>query len=256
MYKTLDAILETELNASWLTVGDGRYGNDAKYIIDKHGDAVASDISDILLKEAAMSGHIPKYSQENGEHLSFTDAAFDYVLCKEAYHHFPRPMIALYEMLRVANSGVFLIEPSDNHINDTVFKLLFSRIKLTLKRLLGHGSSRHDFESSGNYVFRISKREIEKVAMGLDYRTVAFKGINDAYFPGVEFEKQSENSPTKTKVKALIGINNFLCNIGITNHGLLATIIFKKILSEKLQKKLISSGFDLVNLPENPYING
>ena len=92
--------------------------------------------------------------------------------------------------------------------------------------------------------------------MGLDYRTVAFKGINDAYFPGVEFEKQSENSPTKTKVKALIGINNFLCNIGITNHGLLATIIFKKILSEKLQKKLISSGFDLVNLPENPYING
>jgi ubiquinone/menaquinone biosynthesis C-methylase UbiE len=254
MYKTLDPILETELHASWLTVGDGRYGNDAKYIVDNCGDAMASDISDILLKEAAECGRIRKYSQENAEHLSFEDAAFDYVLCKEAYHHFPRPMIALYEMLRVAKRGIFLIEPNDSHINDRVFNLIFSRMKLALKKILGRGTAYHDFESSGNYVFRLSKREVEKVAMGLNYRTVAFKGINDAYFPGVEFEKLSKTSQTKTKVQALIGVNNLLCRIGISNYGLLAAIIFKRRPSEKLRRKLISSGFDMVDLPENPYI--
>lgn len=39
------------------------------------------------------------------------DDAFDYVLCKDSYHHMPRPMIALYQMLRVARRAVVLIEP-------------------------------------------------------------------------------------------------------------------------------------------------
>jgi SAM-dependent methyltransferase len=40
------------------------------------------------------------FQKENAEQLSFEDESFDFVLCKEAYHHFPRPMIALYEMIR------------------------------------------------------------------------------------------------------------------------------------------------------------
>ena len=256
MYQMLDAILETEPNASWLTVGDGRYGNDAKYIIDKQGDATASDISDILLKEAASDGHIPKYSRENAEQLSFADNSFDYVLCKEAYHHFPRPMIALYEMLRVSKKGIFLIEPNDSYINENLFKLLFSNMKSTLKKFLGGSYGNHDFESSGNYVFRISKREMEKVALGLNFGTVAFKGLNDAYFPGVEFEKLADNGPTKKKVKALIGLNNLLCKIGIANHSILAAVIFKNTPGKTLQKKLKDSGFKIVHLPKNPYIAG
>ena len=36
--------------STWLTVGDGRYGTDAHYIINQSGNAHASDISDKLLK--------------------------------------------------------------------------------------------------------------------------------------------------------------------------------------------------------------
>ena len=113
MYHLLDPIIKTQPQASWVTVGDGRYGTDAKAIIDKGSKALATDISDTLLKEAQEIGFIPDYRQENAEALSFQDAEFDYVFCKESYHHFPRPMLALYEMLRVAQKGVVLIEPND-----------------------------------------------------------------------------------------------------------------------------------------------
>ena len=116
MYQVLDPILVAEPKAKWLTVGDGRYGNDAKYITEKGCDALATDISEYLLKEAKDIDYISKYKLENAESLSFHDLEFDYVFCKESYHHFPRPMLALYEMLRVANSGVLLIEPNDSQI--------------------------------------------------------------------------------------------------------------------------------------------
>ena len=129
-------------------------------------------------------------------------------------------------------------------------------MKSALKRFLGGSYGNHDFESSGNYVFRISKREMEKVALGLNFRTVAFRGLNDAYFSGVEFEKLADNGPTKKKVKALIGLNNLLCKIGIANHGILAAVIFKNTPCITLQKKLKDSGFKIVHLPKNPYISG
>ncbi|MEZ5593447.1 MAG: class I SAM-dependent methyltransferase [Gammaproteobacteria bacterium] len=116
MYQTIDPILEVDPQSKWLTVGDGRYGKDAKYIIEKGSDALATDISEYLLMEAKNIGYINKYKLENAELLSFQDSMFDYVLCKESYHHFPRPMVALYEMLRVTKKGVFLIEPNDAYV--------------------------------------------------------------------------------------------------------------------------------------------
>ncbi|MDP2921173.1 MAG: class I SAM-dependent methyltransferase [Candidatus Omnitrophota bacterium] len=257
MYQALDPILTAEPKAKWLTVGDGRYGNDAKYIMEKGCDALASDISDVLLKEAVDIGYIPKYRKENAESLSFAESEFDYVFCKESYHHFPRPMLALYEMLRVAAKGVFLIEPNDGYVNDRFFEVFFRNVKSMIKTLLGRAANKnHGFEESGNYMFSISKREIEKVALGLNYRTVAFKGINDAYIFGVEYEKLSANGPLQKKIKILINIADFLCRIGINKYGLLAAIIFKKEPSKELRRKLTEKGFEIIYLPDNTYISG
>jgi hypothetical protein len=44
MYHALDPILVKEPQAKWLTVGDGRFGNDAKYITEKGCDALPTDI--------------------------------------------------------------------------------------------------------------------------------------------------------------------------------------------------------------------
>lgn len=255
MYQALDPILEAEPEAKWLTVGDGRYGKDAKYITEKGCDALATDISEHLLREARNLGYIDKYKVENAESLSFGDATFDYVCCKESYHHFPRPMLALYEMLRVAKSGVLLIEPNDDYIVDRCSAILLRNLKDLLKRLLRKETSRHSFEDSGNYVYRTSRREIEKVALGLNYRQVAFKGINDAYFPGVEHEKLAGKGPLQKKTTRLIATLDFLCKLGLTDYGLLVSIIFKNEISNPLRQKLIDDGYQIVRLPDNPYIS-
>jgi ubiquinone/menaquinone biosynthesis C-methylase UbiE len=256
MYQILDPILLQDPKATWLTVGDGRYGKDAKYILEKGCDVVASDISDVLLKEAKDIGFIVEYRKENAESLSLADGEFDYVFCKEAYHHFPRPMLALYEMLRVARKAVILIEPNDSYVSNTLPKRSCRNVKNTIKALLGRAKvGRHCFEESGNYVFTISRREVEKVALGLNYKIVAFKGINDSYVPGVEHEKLSNNGPLQKRVRRLTTVANVCCKLGFMDHKLLAAIIFKHEPSEQLLRQLGGNGFEIIPLPDNPYIS-
>jgi ubiquinone/menaquinone biosynthesis C-methylase UbiE len=254
MYRVLDPILNSDPKAKWLTVGDGRYGTDAKYIIDKGCEAIASDISDSLLKEAKDLEYIPEYKKENAESLSFNDSEFDYVFCKEAYHHFPRPMLAFYEMLRVASKGVLLIEPNDPYINNKVSVIIFRYLKNIIKFIFRRETNQHNFEESGNYMFTISRREIEKVALGLNHKIIAFKGINDVYFAGVEFEKLSEKGPLQKKIRASISIANFLCRLGVVDYGILAAIIFKQEPSSELLQQLVKKGYEIIHLPDNPYI--
>ena len=255
-YQTLDPILRGDSNAKWLTIGDGRYGKDAKYILDKGCDALPTDISDVLLKEARNIGYIHNYRKENAESLTFNDSEFDYVLCKESYHHFPRPQIALYEMLRVAHKGVVLIEGNDSCINNKVTERFVRKVKNTLKLLLGREIKKHSYEESGNYVFTISRREVEKVALGLNYKMVCFKGINDAYKDGVENEKLSKNGLLQKKISRMISLRNLFCKIGLIDYGQLTAIIFKQEPSENVLHNLSKAGYELIKLPDNPYISG
>lgn len=117
-------------------------------------------------------------------------------------------------------------------------------------------SHRHEFEESGNYVFSISRRELEKVSLGLNYKTISFKGINDVYFAGVEFEKLSEKGPLLKKIKLLINTADYLCRLGIMDYGMLGAILFKKEPSKELLQKLAKGGYEIVHLPENPYVSG
>ena len=48
----------------WLTLGDGRYGTEANYLISKGIDALATDYSDKLLKIGQEIGFINKYQKE------------------------------------------------------------------------------------------------------------------------------------------------------------------------------------------------
>jgi len=48
-------------------------------------------------------------TEGNAEHLSFSNEAFDAVLCSEAFHHFPHPEQALQEMHRVAKTRSLLM---------------------------------------------------------------------------------------------------------------------------------------------------
>ena len=256
LYQTLDPLLITESQAKWLTIGDGRYGKDAHYIIEKGSDALATDISGYLLREAKDFGYITDYKVENAESLSFNDSTFDYVLCKESFHHFPRPMLALYELLRVAKSGVVLIEPNDPYISDRLLIFFLRSLINSFKNMFGKKVEKHAFEGTGNYVYSLSKRELEKVALGLNYKVVAFKGMNDAYFDGVEYEKLADNGPLQKKVVRSIKRRNLICNLGLLHYKKLVSIIFKEEPSIELAQRLVSAGYEIVQLPDNPYISG
>jgi ubiquinone/menaquinone biosynthesis C-methylase UbiE len=258
MYDCLLPILETYRGAKWLTVGDGRCGTDANYIIENGSQALATDLVVDLLEEAKKIGFIADYKKENVEALSFADDEFDFTLCKESYHHFPRPALGLYEMLRVSKRGIILIEPSDafsfSKISD-LSKILFLLSKTILKfAISGKKINRNSYEPVGNYISRISEREIEKISLALNFPAIAFKGQNDFYLPGVETEICQKNAPLFKKIKRKILFFDLLSKINLQNYGLLTAIIFKEQPSPECVQKLKQQGFHVIMLEKNPYI--
>jgi len=254
IYKLVDPLLAQAPGADWLTVGDGRYGLDAQYLIAHGAKALPTDISDTLLAEAKSAGLIKAYRKENAESLSFADESCDYVLCKESYHHFPQPMKALYEMLRVARQAVIMIEPNDQTIVHGGVGVLSRMLKDIVKRALGRPVDYHNFETSGNYAYAISRREMEKVALGAGMHVVAFRGINDYYLPGVEFEPSDPTNDLFRRVAGKIARYDLLCKMGISQPALLAVVLFKRPPSAELRENLGRQGFDVVDLPQNPYL--
>jgi ubiquinone/menaquinone biosynthesis C-methylase UbiE len=259
MYNLLDPILEIDNTATWLTVGDGRFGGDAKYIFDHGSKVLATDLTEVLLKEAVEMGYIENYKVENAENLSFDDSAFDYVFCKEAYHHFPRPYIALYEMLRVAKKGVVLIEPNDDVCAKTIRSMIHS-FKGIIKHYLGKDKNIRILkgsyeEGNANYIYSISKKEIEKLSLALDYKYVVFKGLNDHYIQGGEYENINENGGViQNEIKKRIRRRNLFCKLQVVDYGLLCTIILKTEPSQELLSELQKSGYEINKLSKNPYI--
>lgn len=253
MHRVLDPIIREYPDASWLTVGDGRFASDARYLCEKGISVMATDISDSLLKEAKDEGFIKQFKKENAETLSFQDASYDFVLCKESFHHFPRPMIALYEMLRVCRMGVILVEPNDTYIDTLTAAKVKHYFKRRAKEFLGRKTELHAFEKAGNYVYKLSRHEVEKVALGMNYRTVAFRGINDYYTGGVEYEKADPCSALFRKVSRRVRLQDFLCKLRLSNYALLVSIIFKQCPGDEFLDKLKKTGYDVVYLPKNPY---
>lgn len=141
------------LNGSRILVASCGSGIDIHYL-GKYYKAnwVASDIAVNAVSYTCKA--IPEISglAADTEQLPFPDAVFDYAFIAASLHHFPRPQIALYELLRVARYGVIVIEPNDN----------------PLTRLATRLGLAQEYEVSGNYVYRQSPREIRKIAKAMN----------------------------------------------------------------------------------------
>ena len=267
MYRCLDPLLAHFPGAHWMTVGDGRYGTDAHYLETKKAHAVATDIADTMLRKAKEDGYIREFKKENAERLSFADNSFDFALCKEAYHHFPRPMLALYELLRVAKTGVVLIEPDESPIVMNTAHVLKMAVKETLIRL-GLGRLFRDrgthiidtganwYEDVGNFGFSISRREIERVALGLNYPHVAFRGISDSYIEGVEDETAQPGSPLMQRIETEIAAQDSFAARGLSRGRpkLVVAMIFKTAIDDQLRTALQAANYEVRDLPRNPYV--
>ena len=254
MYSFLKKIVDFDKNFKCLTVGDGRFGSDAIKLIEYGAnDVLCTDLDDSLISYSAEKNYINKYKKENAENLSFSDNKFDFVLCKEAYHHFPRPMLALTEMFRVAKIGVILIEPRDYYIDRSLFH--FANI---IGNFFKNRYEGHFFEEVGNYVYTTSERELEKFMLGMHQNTIAFSGINDHYNPKISsYQIDDLDLYMRLKFlcfKTIIAVKNAMNILNIRKSNLLRTIMFKNNVDRDLQFIVKKTGFKLKKLPKNPFI--
>ena len=258
MFRLLDPFLEEFSGAHWLTVGDGTYGTASMYIQKRGSNALPVDINVSLLQLSKEHGLIKDYRRENAESLSFPDESYDFSLCKESYHHFPRPTVALYEMIRVSKKAVVLIEPADwlpSPIPRRILQALKNGVKKTLGLVIPHPDT-GNYEPIGNYIYNVSEREIQKCALGLYLPTVAFKRFHDVYVDGVEFEKFDENGELLKKTRRDLLKNDLLCKLGLSVQNHIGAVIFKEPPPESLRMKLSVAGYHIVDLPKNPYLDG
>jgi ubiquinone/menaquinone biosynthesis C-methylase UbiE len=255
MRAPLRAVIEADPNASWLTIGDGRFGTDANFLLTAGAKNVhCTDISDTLLKIGHAKGFIKSFSAENAERLTFGDNSFDYIYCKESLHHFARPYAALYEMFRVAKKGVILTEPRDTSLDKELMTLLKDFIKTLLRKKI---VASHGFEPIGNYIYGVSERELEKFLLGMHFTEVAYIGCNDAYAEGVEFVPINstvvEHVALKKKIFSEIQQLDFLCRLGVRKSTLLTAALFKELPSIELKATMTKLGWSVSQLPINPY---
>lgn len=255
-FSCLDPLISVKGQA-WLTVGDA-YGLDANYIISNGNDntAHASDLKSDFLKVSEQEGFINSFSAENAEKLSFEDNRFDYVLCKETYHHFPRPYMAVYEMLRVARKGIMMIEPQDPVIKMPMFLFITNILAAINDKLVQKvWKNRFSYEPVGNFVYKVSEREFEKLAAGLNLRMVAFKRINsNFYYKGAETTMANPGNLKFLKLRIKKYIFDLLVKLKLCSSQVLTSLIFKETPDEQEQQKLKRAGYHLVHIPLNPYL--
>jgi hypothetical protein len=84
--------------------------------------------------------------------------------------------------------------------------------------------------------------------------TVAFSRFSDVYIPSVENELVTSNGPLLKKIKNQLRFSNWLIRLGLSSHNQVATIIFTEPPGGQVLKLLKQQGFNVVNLPENPYL--
>lgn len=89
-------------------------------------------------------------------------------------------------------------------------------------------------------------------------RFIAFNGINDAYQEGVEFVEFSTANKSQRKlvrkIKLKIRMGNLLNLLGVRKSGIIAAALFKTEPLDPLKGKLSKCGWQLKELPKNPYI--
>jgi SAM-dependent methyltransferase len=249
MYEAAEYLAHSK-GEQWLTVGDGQYGLDSVRLRERGVTSVLpTDIADATLSDSKVRGIIDDYKVENAERLSFADSSFDYVFCKEAFHHFPRPFLALYEMLRVAKKGVVLVEPQDQLGAPLRESIVLGRKLLGRQRHF----DQHRYEDSGNYIYSISEREIEKVCLGVNLPCVAFKGLTDLYVKGGEFEPAAFSSRKFLRMRAVIALHGALVRLGVSRHNVLMCVIFKEMPAPETRRSMAENGWRVVDLPRNPY---
>src|SRR5690606_39329377 len=111
------------------------------------------------------------------------------------------------------------------------------------------------YEEVGNFVYKVSEREIEEFAAGLNLPAIAVKSINPNFWFKGSNEIPAHNKEKKfRKIAFKKNIRDFLTKVGFLPSQTLSLVILKQKPDMELKKMLIKEGYRLIQIPENPYL--
>ena len=114
----------------------------------------------------------------------------------------------------------------------------------------------YQYEESGNYIYSISKREIEKVALGINLPQVAFKTFNDAYVHGLEFEPADpKKSAAYRLMRRLIARRDRLCRLGLEHPEMMTSCLFHQPVTAEQRRNMEANGWTVIDMPRNPFLS-
>lgn len=110
---------------------------------------------DVRLLEILKTTPGMSYERQNCEHVCLPSGSWDLVFCKAGLHHLARPVLGLYEMLRVCRRAVIIQEPFNSALGR-----MFRRLNLN-SVYESHGEGNRDGRC--NHVYRWSSRELRSL---------------------------------------------------------------------------------------------
>ena len=105
------------------------------------------------------------YTKVNAECTDIPSKSYELVLCKEGIHHLPRPILGFYEMLRITNNAVIIIEPSDTFLGRILEKIGLTHIYEINQENISESKNREGklIRYRDNYVFRWTPKRFDEL---------------------------------------------------------------------------------------------
>lgn len=206
-------------------------------------------LSDGRLQKAVKLGHLNgiTVSALNAEHLELPDASFDLSLCSQAYHHVRRAPLAFYEFMRVSRLGFVLIEPVEYpprplDVVRTLAKVLLRRTKPIYDL----------FEPAGNYIYRLSERDILRMLTAVQLPWFAIKTFNSFYVRWLALQRR-DSLLARILFKIGTGVQDVLSFCHLMTPGLCVVFVPTSPDAESARETLRAGQFRIVSIPKNPY---
>lgn len=190
-------------------------------LFSKHGVQVtATDLTVDHLQPLVGEGVIAAAEQQNAERLSYADEAFDYGFVNAGLHHLMHPHAGLNELMRTSREAAIFIESQDSILHK-------------VGKAMGRNA---DFEPAGNYVYRWSFREIEKIGLSAHAHSIAVK----TYFLPVLVRMRGVRGQQKMRWQRIFDVSNKVVSpLG----NLLIAFIYKRKPTGEQMKYLRENGY-------------
>ncbi len=162
--KMLDMI-GTPLSGKTVLCVCGGDGEEADFLQKLGARVTTTDLSAQATRAAQLRNPALHCIEMDAESLGFADCSFDWTIVRDGLHHLARPIKGLYELERMSREGFAILEGQDS-------------IPVRLLAKIGLAET---WDPAGGYVYRFSRREIQKVFAAV--QTVASYSIHTVWLP-------------------------------------------------------------------------